>query len=68
MASAVAMGDLNCLSCICVDKVSMGIVIKQSMAPALPPATSVRQPPFCLGADDSGAALCCVLPPASSGV
>ena len=46
----------------------MGIVIKQSIAPALPPATSVRQPPFCFGADDSGAALRCVLSPASSGV
>ena len=30
----------------CVDMVSMGIVNTQSMAPAAPPAASVRQPPL----------------------
>lgn len=33
-------------SCICVDMVSIGMVKQQSMAPAAPPAASVRQPPF----------------------
>jgi hypothetical protein len=46
IARVVSSGPLFS-SCICVPSVSSGMVKQQSIAPAPPPATTVRHPPFC---------------------
>ncbi len=46
IARVHSIGVLYPCNCICVPRVSRGIVKQQSIAPAAPPAASVRQPPF----------------------